>query len=52
MPRRQIGEAKMQFPSFFTLALEAGDQSAPHPRCLTLKDPQYPLNRRLGGPQN
>jgi hypothetical protein len=40
--------------SFFTLALNWGNWSVSYPSCAlpTEKDPQYPLDRRLGEPQS
>jgi hypothetical protein len=48
------GERKYSFYSFLTSTLDGGEWSASCPgRALSPgKDPQYPLYRRLGGPQS
>jgi hypothetical protein len=48
------GERRYSSYSFSTLAQDGGEWSASHPgRALPLgKDPWYPLDRRLGRPQN
>jgi len=48
------GEKRYSSYSFLTSALDGGEWSASRPgRALTPgKDPQYPLDRRLGGPQS
>jgi len=39
--------------SFLTSALEGGEWSTPHTgKFIPGKDPRYPLNRTLGGPQS
>jgi len=44
---------EVQFYSFLTLALDVAEWSTSYPGHLTLdKEPQYPLNRRLGGSQS
>jgi hypothetical protein len=48
------GGEEVQLYSFLTSALDGGEWSASRP-CRALpwgKDPRYPLNRRLGGPQS
>jgi len=47
------GGAEVQFYSFLTWALDVAEWSTSHPGHLTLDtEPQYPLNRRLGGFQS
>jgi hypothetical protein len=48
------GEKMYSSYSFLTLALDGGEWSASHPGHALHqgKDPQYPLDRRLGGPQS
>jgi hypothetical protein len=53
-PRRRLGERRYSSYSFSTSALDRGEWSASRPsRALPRgNDPQYPLYRRLGGPQS
>jgi hypothetical protein len=47
------GEVKVQFHTFLTSALDGGEWSATCPVLFTPGDsPQYPLDRRLGGPES
>jgi hypothetical protein len=53
MPQRHVRREEVQHHSFLILALEAGEWSISCPTCLTpRKESQYPLSRRLGGPQS
>jgi hypothetical protein len=49
MPWRHMGERRYSSYSYLTLALDGGKWSASCPGCTF---PQYPLARRLGGPQS
>jgi hypothetical protein len=53
-PWWRLGEWRYSSYSFFNSALDGGEWSAPRPgRALPWgKDTQYPLDRRLGGPQS
>jgi len=53
MPRKHTRGAKVQFYSFFKAALGGGEWLTSRPGCLTPgKEPQYPLNKRLGEPHS
>jgi hypothetical protein len=53
-PWRRLGGEDVYYYSFLTSALNGGEWSASRPsRALPQgKDPRYPLDRRLGGPQS
>jgi hypothetical protein len=52
--RHMGGEEVYSSYSFLTSALDGGEWSASHPGCALPpgKEPRYPLDRRLGGPQS
>jgi hypothetical protein len=52
-PCRRQGEEEYSFYSFLTSSLDrvSGHRHAPAVLCHPEKDPRYPLDRRLGGPQ-
>jgi len=53
MPRRDIGEVKAELHSFLTLAMDGGEWLTWRLGHLVPgKEPRYPMNRGLGGPQS
>jgi hypothetical protein len=48
------GERRYGSYSFMTLAIDGVERSASHPGCALIwgKDPRYPLDRKLSGPQS
>jgi hypothetical protein len=52
-PWRHIARVEVQFHYVLTFTLDRSEWSTSHPSHFTHgKEPWYPLNRRLGGPQN
>ena len=52
-PQRHVGGSRRTARSFLTSAQDAGNGLASRPGLFTpVKEAQYPLNRRLGGPQS
>jgi len=50
---RHIGGTEVWLHSFLNMALDGGEWStAPPTYFISKKVPQYPLNRKLGGPQS
>jgi hypothetical protein len=48
-----IPKVKVKFHSFSILALDGGEWLTSHSGCFTpMKEPWYPLNRRMGGPRS
>jgi hypothetical protein len=47
------GKVEVWLHSFLTLALHVAEWSTSHPQYFTpAREPRYPLNKRLGGPQS